>query len=365
MTFDPEERPRPPRRRVQRDGSPRPPQPHEAAEGGEEEGFAEEDLAAEEALSLDELSLEELDSAAASLPDPSTWLAPRRAAAEEEYYEDDSLLRNPYVLAGLAVAVAVFLAAVVVVVFGGGGDAGNGGVIIDPLTPEAARGVAARSIAQATVREGPGTEYAAIGTLRSGLDVEVVGRNGASSWFQIYFPVKTNLRGWVPETALRFPEENLGAIPVVAVTPIPRTQPPQPTLPPEPTATETPTPTATGTASPAPDLAVSVLNNNCAAGTDFIVTIRNAGATKIEGRQVTITVTKQGGIVATQSVAVTLEPGAGANFNTGQKVEAPRTSAKVDLLGTPQESNTANNTVDCVVTATPPPIATPTPTATP
>ena len=312
---------------------------------------------------------------AADGPDEE-WEADARLVDEiledEPPYDDESLLRNPYVLAGLAVAVAVFLAAVVVVVFGSSGGGGNGnGVIVDPLTREPGRGVAAKSIAQATVREGPGTEYAAIGTLRSGLDVEVVGRNDASSWFQVYFPVKTNLRGWVPETALRIPDESRGLILVVAVTPIPRTQPPpQPTLPPEPTQTETPTPTATGTAQAGPDLTISVLNNNCTLGTDFIVVVRNAGAVKIEGRQATITVSKQSGIVATLNVVVTLDPGAAANYDTGQSVSAPRTTAKVDLLGTPPEGNTSNNTIDCVAgggTVVPPPIGTntPIPTSTP
>src|SRR5690606_36633551 len=107
-------------------------------------------------------------------PRPGEPIYTYEAAPQQE----PSLLRNPYMLAGFAVAGAIFLA-IVVVVFFGGGEGGNGGpgwqstpgnVIIDPLTPQpGASGLLMRSIAMATVRDGPSNEFAAIGPLRAGL----------------------------------------------------------------------------------------------------------------------------------------------------------------------------------------------------
>jgi len=343
LTPESEKTPTPPRRRRRQ-----PPEPEPTYEVDEAAPVDEAELPGEEAFAEDEAEAYE------------EW-------QEADYYEapaDESLLRNPYVLAGLAVAVAIFLAAVVVIVFGGsGGGNGDSGLIISPLTPES-RGFAAKSIATATVRDGPGTEYAGIGTLRSGLDVEVVGRDEEAGWFKIYFPIGSALSGWVPNSALGVPDESLAQIPVVAVTPIPRPTVPQATLPPEATATETPTPTATGAAG-AIDLALRVLNNNCRVGADLVVVVTNAGQTKVESREIRITVTTPAdGIIGTIGTTVTLEPGAAINLPTGKEIEAPRTSAKLDLLGTPPEGNLNNNTADCVAggpTAVPPPIGTPTP----
>lgn len=342
MTPESEKTPTPPRRRRRQ-----PPEPEPTYEVDEAAPVDEAELPGEEAFAEDEAEAYE------------EW-------EEADYYEapaDESLLRNPYVLAGLAVAVAIFLAAVVVIVFGGsGGGNGDSGLIISPLTPES-RGFAAKSIATATVRDGPGTEYAGIGTLRSGLDVEVVGRDEEAGWFKIYFPIGSALSGWVPNSALGVPDESLAQIPVVAVTPIPRPTVPQATLPPEATATETPTPTATGAAG-AIDLALRVLNNNCRVGADLIVVVTNAGQAKIEARVAVITVATSAGIKATKQQAIALDPGASINVPTDVEIEAPRTSAKLDLLGTPPEGNLNNNTADCVAggpTAVPPPIGTPTP----
>jgi hypothetical protein len=289
-----------------------------------------------------------------------------RAPLYDDYAEEESLLRNPYVLAGLAVAVAIVLAAFVVIVFGGSGGGNNGGVIIDPLTPQPGRGVEAKSIATSTVREGPSIEYLEIGTLRSGTDVEVVGKNNDASWFQIYFPVKTQLRGWVPATALRLANEALPGIPVVAVTPIARPTVIQPTAPPEPTQTLTATPSPTGTAGPGPDIAVSILNNNCQPGADLIIVIKNVGA-PLANRRISITVSTSDGIKATLGLTLTLEPNASVNIPTGAEVERPRTTVKVDLLDSPPETKTGDNTATCGAsgggggTSVPPPIATQTP----
>jgi uncharacterized protein YraI len=50
----------------------------------------------------------------------------------------------------------------------------------------------------ATIRSGPGTGYAFLGTLAPGLTIRVTGRNAAKSWLQIDFPASPTGSGWVP-----------------------------------------------------------------------------------------------------------------------------------------------------------------------
>jgi hypothetical protein len=277
----------------------------------------------------------------------------------------ESLLKNPYVLAGLAVAGAVFLAVIVVFFFGsgdgGGADGGDGPGVV-PLTPLPGRGLAARSIATATVREGPNAEYLEIGLLRSGQDVEVVGRNAESTWFQIYYPPQSQLRGWVPASALRIPETGAAGIPVVAVTPIPRPTVIQPTPEPVPTGTATPTPTITGTpgAGSGPDLAISILGNNCEPGQPLIVMVQNAGSTPITNREMRVIVSNPSGVLSVANIsAPSIDPGASIPVQTNQLVQPPRTTVRVDLLGAPPDPNGSNNQVDCVAQGAPTPTRTP------
>jgi hypothetical protein len=273
------------------------------------------------------------------------------------------LLRNPSVLAGLAVVAAIFLAVAFVFVFGGGPsgagfdqDGGTGSVPgggAGGLTPSAG-GVVARSIASASVREGPSIEYAEIAVLRSGQDVEVSGRNQESSWFQVVYPRNSSLRGWVPGTALRLPDGSVERLQVAAVTPIPRPTVVIPTAPPEPTATPTPSATPTSTPGPGgPDLALSVQNNSCPPGAPLVLTIRNATGEAVTSRQVRITVSTPSGVLGSAETVIDLPAGASTSITTGIAIRAPRTTATVELLGAPPDPNPANNSVDCVTQVAP------------
>ena len=132
------------------------------------------------------------------------------------HYEEPepALIKNPYVIAGIAVGVSIFLAIFVVILFGGskGNESNsidqptNNNVIIDALTPQVGSGVTAKSIAPATVREGPGSDFLEIAPLRTGQDVDVIGRNAASSWYMINYPIGSQLQGWVVSSALKLPE---------------------------------------------------------------------------------------------------------------------------------------------------------------
>jgi hypothetical protein len=289
-------------------------------------------------------------------------------------------MRNPYVLAGFAVGAAIVLAVIVVFLFGTGGSGGadngdGGGLVVDPLTPGVGRGVTARSLAAATVREGPGLDYIAVGELNRNQDVEVVGRNDEGSWFNIYFPPGSSLRGWVPASALRLPS-NASAIPVVSVTPIPRPTVIIPTATAAPTEeSATATPTTTGTPAGGADLEARIVPGTCAPGSQLIINVINRGPGGISSRAIQVLVqNSSGATLATAAQLATIPAGGQIDIATNYVVQE-RVFATIDPLQTLGDPNPANNRVDCVVaggpgggtptSAVPPPIATATRTPTP
>jgi hypothetical protein len=289
---------------------------------------------------------------------------------------DQSMLRNPYLLAGTAVAGAIVLAVIVVFIFGGSGGstAGNEGpsqpgVAIDPLTPQPGSGVSARSIATATVREGPSPEYLEIGTLRSGQDVDVIGRNQEATWFRILFPPRSSLSGWVPATALRVPEASVTGIPIALSTPISRptivipTSTPEPPPPATPTsvATATATVTTTATAVVGPDLVVGAAPGSCNAGARLVVNVRNNGPAPVTNKPIAVLVQTADGVqrAFVNTSPQTIGVGDAIAVDTSYTV-SERVVAVVDPLGTLGDQNVSNNRVDCVVG----PAATPTRPAT-
>jgi hypothetical protein len=290
-----------------------------------------------------------------------------RPAPPLQHGYDQSFLRNPYVLAGIAVGAAIFLAVILVFAFGNKSsklDSNEAPLIVEPLTPGPGRGVSARSVAAATVREGPGLDFLAIGELSRNQDIEIAGRNDEASWYNVYFPPGSSLRGWVPSSALRLPN-NSAAIPVVSVTPIPRPTVIQPTAPPEPTGTPegSVTPTATGTPAGGADLAASVVPGTCAVGARLIVNVKNNGPATVTSRAIAVLVqAADGSQRALAAQTATIPPGGQIDIDTTYVVQE-RVIATVDPLGTIGDPNVGNNRVDCVVAAVPTQIG-PSPTRT-
>ncbi len=101
-------------------------------------------------------------------------------------------------------------------------------------TPSGPRGVTNTGI---NVRSGPGTVYPTIGSLLSGTELELRGKNSDGTWWQV--PYGFSL-GWV--FALYVDETgDLGSVPVVAAPPLPPTATPiPPTAVPPPPATPVP-----------------------------------------------------------------------------------------------------------------------------
>jgi len=301
---------------------------------------------------------------------------PSATDGQPEVY-DQAVLRNPYVLAGIAVTGAILLAIVVVVVFGstGGGASGDDNSKSsgqsDLLSPGTGRGIAARSIASATVREGPGLDYQALGELTRNQDVEVIGRNADSSWFSIYYPPGSNLKGWVPKTALNLSGDEVSAVPLTAVTPLPRPTVIQPTAPPEPTRSpETPTPASTPTPAGGADLMASAVPGTCQLGQRLVISVRNNGpAAQATPRAITVLVqTPDGAQVAlVSSVPVALQAGQAIDIDTNYVVNQ-RVVVVIDPLQVLGDPNPANNRVDCavvIIPTVPPGFGTPVPFRTP
>jgi hypothetical protein len=300
----------------------------------------------------------------------------------EGYYyrhDDMSLLRNPYVLAGLAVALAIILAVAVVFLFGRGGEgsggSNNGGAAGQTQTPRPSGGnaipgaVNAKSIATSTVREGPDREYLEIGVLRSDQDVQVVGKNDDGSWYQIVYPRDSQLRGWVPKSALSVPETALASLTVVTATPIDRPTVIIPTStprPPDPTVTPEPTNTANQQA----DIAV-IIAADCTPNSVISLAIRNAGSVPID-HNIQVIVANNGRVEYDELFDAQLAPGQVVGLNTGVRAKAPSMTATVLLQGL-QDVSAVNNIASCSVsggggggggtnsggTNVPPPVGTP------
>jgi hypothetical protein len=275
---------------------------------------------------------------------------------EGYYYRQDemSLLRNPYVLAGLAVAMAIILAVAVVFLFGRGGNngGGNNGVTVQTPTVPAGNnggavpgGLGVKSIATATVREGPSLDYLELGLLRANQDVQVVGRNQDSSWYQIVYPRDSQLRGWVPKSALSIPETAAAGLTVVTVTPIDRPTVIVPTATPRP-AEPSATPDATEAPNQRADIGV-VIASDCAPNSNISLQITNAGNVPIE-HNVQVIVSNNGVVKYDEVFAAKIAPGQAAGLNTGIKAEAPSMSATVILQGL-QDVSAGNNIASCAV----------------
>ena len=285
---------------------------------------------------------------------PPRVAAPRRSAPPPVYeeYEDDedyddveySMLRNPYVLAALAVAGAIILAVAFVIAFNQGDGNPSTGVVVTPPSPTPLPGqlpgVQAEGLAKAAIREGPGLEFFELGLLNKDQDVSVVGRNEDSSWYQIIF-AGAGLKGWVPKSALRLPDDADALIEVVVFTPIPKPSVEQPTSTPE----ITPTPEVVT----APDVSLEVLGNVCPASGVLNVALRNVGEVDIEEREIIVTISTPSEVLSEQTLELTLGVGQIVPINTGRPVEPPRMMVAVVFAGEPQDADPSNNVVTCVV----------------
>lgn len=271
-----------------------------------------------------------------------------------------SLLRNPFVLGGLAVLLAVAAAVAVVVVLSEGEEGTV--VVIPPEEPSAPTrtptrapapldGMRARALSTLTVRAGPGTGYVSLGIVRRGAELEVVGKNDDESWLEVSYPPRSQLRGWVTTEGVEL-EGSVANLPLA--TPESLVLPVVPTYPPGALVDQQPGLTPTPEAPPAPDLILS-------------------DAYLLEG-ELTVTVTNQGTADAAAPIDVAIYSGDGSTLlrlarardplPAGASVDLPtryepaggpqRLLVRVDPANRVEEMNEDNNEVLFGISGLPP-----------
>lgn len=209
-----------------------------------------------------------------------------------------------------------------------------------------------RTTAVLTVRIGPGSDYAALGTLARGEAVEVVGRNHDATWLAVRFPPGSAASGWVPAAGVSGVNDIQG-LAVTFPTPLPflpTFPPPSGFLPEAPTgATPTPTPVRL------PDLVISAVQ-------------------RLPDGRLSVTVTNRGGDLRDRFIRVRV----GDIVGEYEDLTAPRTElaagASVDLTtsryvvladktvvatvnpdGSAPEQSLANNTLQVEIKVPPSP----------
>jgi uncharacterized protein YraI len=124
------------------------------------------------------------------------------APATEGWADWQAVLRNRFILAGLGLLVVLLLVAIVLFAVGGEDENGTSGVAPQPTsdgvtTPVLGPGLPGQLRTTTTMRNGPGSTYAILGTIPRDSVVTVVGRNEDDTWLQVLYPPGTQLRGWV------------------------------------------------------------------------------------------------------------------------------------------------------------------------
>jgi hypothetical protein len=148
--------------------------------------------------------------------------------ADDDKAPARSLLSDPMLLAGLAIPTAIVFIVAMLMLFGGGNSslipAGallGQGVMIVPVAQASAsvEPVVVRSLAVATLREGPSLSSPSIASLPYDRDVEVVGRDVRGFWLLVQYPVGAATNAWVPTSAVNVSQAALESLTVVSTTP--------------------------------------------------------------------------------------------------------------------------------------------------
>jgi hypothetical protein len=285
-----------------------------------------------------------------------------------------SLLRNPFVLGGLAVALAAAAAVVFAVVMSD--DEAKTAVVTPPPqtatlhgtpTPTAVplEGTAGRALSILTVRAGPGSGYISLGIAPRDSELDVVGRNEEESWLAISYPPNSELMGWVEADGVEL-KGSLADLPVTA--PEQLVLPAVPTYAPGAFAEED---SGTPEAGPLPDLIVSnayLLEGN------LVVQITNQG-TADAAAPIDVAIYNGDGsmLLRLAGIGESLPAGSSINLDTRYQPDGSqqRLLIRVDSSDRVQEADEDNNEALFGVSgvpASPSPTAprrSPTPTATP
>jgi len=276
------------------------------------------------------------------------------------------LLRNPLVLGGLAIVLAVVAAIVVAVLFSEGEEET---VIATPpaetstpgsaptRTPVLLEGMKARALSTLTVRAGPGSGYISLGIARRDAELEVVGKNGEETWLAISYPPRSRLTGWVAADGVEL-EGSLASLPVA--TPESLVLPAVPTYTGGVYVEEEPDLTPTPEASALPDL---IISDARLSGGELVVTITNQG-TADASAPIDVAVYSGDGSTLLRLARVGESLPAGASVDLATQYEPAggpqRLLIRIDPANRVQEMSEDNNDVVFGVSGLP---ASPSPTA--
>lgn len=114
-----------------------------------------------------------------------------------------ALVRNRLIIAGLSLIALLVVAAAVLVAIGNGDEQKQ--LRAGLVEPTPAAGAATPTGGKltgvlrttASMRNGPGVEYPALGTVPDGAAVPVVGRSADDNWVQVVYPPGFDVLGWV------------------------------------------------------------------------------------------------------------------------------------------------------------------------
>jgi hypothetical protein len=275
-------------------------------------------------------------------------------------------LRNPLVLGGLAIVLAVAAAVVIAVVF----SEGEKETVTVTPPPETStpgstptrtsvplEGITGRALSTLTVRAGPGAGYISLGIAPRDAELEVVGKNEEENWLEISYPPRSRLTGWVMAEGVEL-EGSLASLPVA--TPESLVLPAVPTYPPGAFVEEEPDLTPTPGGASLPDLIVS---DAYLSQGQLIVTITNQGTADAAASIDVAAYSGDGStLLRLAHLGESLPAGASVDLATGYKPAGgpQRLLIRVDPVNLVQESNEDNNGVLFGVSGLP---ASPSPTA--
>jgi len=271
-----------------------------------------------------------------------------------------SFLRSPIILGGLAVVLIALIAVVALGVLGGGNGGDNGGSATktagtsSPKQTASSDHLTGKATATVNVRSDPGNAFQALGVLRKGTEVEIVAKSEDGEWFQIVYPPRSSLRGWVLAESLEV-EGNLSGLGVATPEHIP--VPVAPTSPAVTQAPTTPTPSGlTPTPSPTPlapppDL---VIGGTVISGGKLVVTVTNQGPGPLTSATVAVSVFDLAGtgLLGSGSAGpLTLTPGASIDIKTNYAIPAAPVHLViiVDPQGTIPETDDTNNRLNIAI----------------
>jgi hypothetical protein len=234
-------------------------------------------------------------------------------------------------------------------------------------SPTSTPAPAIRAAQALAVQLGPGEQYATVGTISRGDELDVVGRDFDGDWVAIRFPPGSSGQGWIPATGVEgLTFSGVQALAVLLPTPLPDfPTPPLVFATPATPGTGTPDIDIDGTPDPlAGTLDMAVLEVTSESDGSVSVVVHNGGPAHLRDDLLVVTVRNLSGIGETLSYSGVLLAGTSVTFTTSSFTigNAPESvQVVVDPSSSLDDPNRANNVLTSTLSR--PAGVTPTPSA--